>query len=149
MLISILNDYYKNIIEIEKNKYLVNENIYLYFQTQNIVLEWYSSSKNDLIADSIALLIFQIENHPNNQTFSHYSSKENFCNYKIKNFVNFLKTKYESVEMERSDLIKVQDENFLCHIEVDNEKFKIKTKELNNDDFEEKLFNDISFFETL
>lgn len=151
MLLYILRDYYQDLIEIEKNKFCINESIYVYFQPNNIVLEWYSSSKNDLVADSIALLIYQIENHPNNQTFSHYTSKENICSYKLKNFLNFLKTKYEFVNLEKEDLIIVKDEGNQCLIDLVDEKFKVRNdvSNSNNNEFEEKIINDISFFETL
>jgi len=150
MLLFIIKDYYEQIIEIEKNKFCINDNIYVYFQPNNIVLEWYSSSKNDLVADSIALLIYQIENHPNNQTFSHYTSKENICSYKLKNFFNYLKTKYESVEREGEDFINIKDEGMICRIEVISEKFKIISDlNKNNNPFEEKINNDIKFFDTL
>lgn len=153
MLLFILKDYYEELIEIEKNKFCINDNIYVYFQPSNIVLEWYSSSKNDLVADSIALLIYQIENHPNNQTFSHYTSKENICSYKLKNFLNFLKTKYEYVNLEKEDLIIVKDEGFECFIDLVNEKFKVRVEYQNANEnasnFQDKITNDIDFFETL
>jgi len=151
VLLFILKDYYHELIEIEKNKFCLNDSIYLYFQPSNIVLEWYSSSKNDLVADSIALLIYQIENHPNNQTFSHYTSKENICSYKLKNFLNFLKTKYEYVNLENEYLIVVKDEDLLCKIDLVDEKFKVRhdRNNSNNLEFEEKIKNDVDFFETL
>ena len=149
MLLYILKDYYIDLVEIEKNKFSVNENIIIHFQPENIVFEWYSSAKNDLIADSIAFLVYQIENHPNTQTFSHYASKENICSFKIKNFVNFLKTKYESVELEKEDLLKIKDEGFLCYIELLSEKFKLKDLQGENDEFRNKIKDDIVFFESL
>jgi len=150
MLLYILKDYYEDIIEFEKFKFCINDNIYVYFQLNNIVLEWYSNSKNDLVADSIALLIYQVENHPNNQTFSHYSSKENICSYKLKSFISYLKTKYETVEMEKDDLIQVKDEGLLCYIELNAEKFKVRRNDaVKNAEFEEKLKDDISYFEIL
>lgn len=148
MLLFILKDYYKDIIEIEKNKYCIN-GIYVYFQPQNIVLEWYSSSKNDLVADSIALLIYQIQNHPNNQIFNHYSSKEDICSYKIKNFLNYMKSKYEIVEIEKENFVKVIDEGMHCLIELLPENFKISEFNTESSEFQDKLKNDLKFFETL
>jgi cleavage and polyadenylation specificity factor subunit 3 len=103
LLLNILNDYFNNkviqLFDEGNNKFMVDDKVKLYFNPNTIVLEWNTSSKNDVLADSVALLIYQVENFPNSDIFKHYISKESLCEYKKTNLLNFLRVKFDHVEI--------------------------------------------------
>ena len=141
LLLYVLSDYF-NFSHKEDNIFLI-DNIKVILNNENVVLDWYTNPTNDAIADSIALLVYQIQNFPNSDIFQHYSSKINFCNYKNKLLINFLKSKYNKVL--------VQDDKIEVHwkgnkAEIDSKNFEIYAE---NELMKENLEKNIEFFCTL
>ncbi len=75
---------------------------------KDIVLEWYSNGYSDFLANSIAMIITQLETAPNANIFYHYSNNDKLCDYKKERFINYLKSKYQQVEV-YSNNIKITD----------------------------------------
>ena len=141
-LILIFSDYFRN-LERRNNFLIIEETVHVYLNESNVVLEWFTSSKNDILANSIAMLVYQLQNYPNNEVFSHYMNKSSLCQYKIKNLINFLKSKFEYVEA-TGNTINVRHENKTCEINYESNSI-----ESENEEFKLKLFNELEFFSSL
>lgn len=143
VLFLILNDFFQNLTYLQQNLISIDSNILLYIKENEIVLEWYTSSQNDLLSDSIAMLIYQLENYPNSEIFSHYLNKDSLCKYKIKKLVNFLKTKYDLVESKNENVV-LTENGIPCEIDLDNNMFNCK-----DDNLLIRVKKDMDFFNTL
>lgn len=142
LLLYVLSDYFSNFIHKEDNIFLI-ENIKVIVNNENVVLEWYTNPTNDAIADSIALLIYQMQNYPNSDIFQHYSSKINFCNYKNKLLINFLKSKYGKV-IENEDKIIIQWNGSKAEINCGTLEIVAE-----NEEIQENLGKNLDFFFSL
>ena len=144
ILLNIFQDYFE-IKKLEQNVYQICSQIKLIInKDSDIVLEWYSNGYSDFLANSISMIITQLEKSPNINVFHHYSSNDLLCPYKKEKLINYLIPKYQKVTL-NSDSLDILDWT--------NEKAIIKFKdyEINseNEKLKEKLVKDIEFFKAL
>ena len=108
ILLKILKDYF-NLVTLSPNIFQINSQIKLIINKgQDIVLEWHSNGYSDFLANSIAMIITQLETAPNAEIFYHYSNNDKLCDYKKDRLINYLKSKYQQVEV-NSDNLKIID----------------------------------------
>ena len=143
ILLNLLKDYFK-IESISQNTYKICSQITLYLHKNNdTVLEWYSNGYSDFLANSIAMIITQLELAPDTNVFYHYSNNDSICSYKKDRLINYLKSKYSQVDI-ATDSLKVWD---------NGENAIIKFKELEiyseNENIRQKLHLDIELFKEL
>jgi len=139
-----LTDFFKNLSIVNENTFAIDDNITIKINDKSISLEWYASGVNDILADSIAMLIYQLENYPNSEIFSHYMNKESLCSYKKKRLLVYLKTKYQRVE-EKENKIFIEDDGAECVI-LD---FSSHNLICQNEDLEKKINSDLNYFDML
>ena len=107
-------------------------------------MEWYSNGYSDFLANSIAMIISQLETAPNTNIFYHYSNNDSLCSYKKERLINYFKSKYKIVEV-NSDNLKIIDWS-------DNSAtIELKSLEVicDIDNFKQKINNDIELFKEL
>ena len=143
ILLNLLKDYFK-VESISQNTYKICSQITLYLHKNNdTVLEWYSNGYSDFLANSIAMIITQLELAPDTNVFYHYSNNDSICSYKKDRLINYLKSKYSQVDI-GTDSLKVWD---------NGENAIIKFKELEiyseNEKIRQKLHLDIELFKEL
>ena len=144
ILLNIFNDYFQ-INKISSNVYEISSEIKLTINKEdNIVMEWYSNGYSDFLANSIAMIITQLQTAPNINVFHHYSNNDALCSYKKEKLINYFNTKYHKV-IPFAESLEITDWN--------NEKATIKFKdyEINceNQMLKEKLVKDIELFKEL
>ena len=144
ILLNIFRDYFQ-IIQIEPNVYEICSQIKLKINKESdIVLEWYSNGYSDFLANSISMIITQLEKAPNINVFHHYSNNDSLCPYKKERLVNYLSAKYNKVAI-NSDFLEIYDWS--------NEKSIVKFKEFEinceNQKLKEKLQKDLELFKEL
>lgn len=139
-----LTDFFKNLSSINENTFTIDDNIIIRINDKTISLEWYASGVNDILADSIAMLIYQLENYPNSEIFTHYMNKDNLCSYKKKRLMVYFKTKYQRVE-EKENNIFIENNGAECIIS------NLAEHEIicNNEELERKIKTDLDYFDTL
>jgi Cft2 family RNA processing exonuclease len=150
VLLLTLHDFFKGINIISPNIFNVDEKVKLSIFDNRVVLEWYSSGPNDILADSIAMLIYQLQNYPSSEIFSHYSNKEALCSYKLKTLVHYLRAKYDNVDFTENKLT-IQSNGKLC--EINNlqhiENLDISMINGNDEKLLDKVKYDLEYFKTL
>ena len=144
ILLNIFKDYFQ-IIQIEPNVYEICSQIKLKINKESdIVLEWYSNGYSDFLANSISMIITQLEKAPNINDFHHYSNNDVLCSYKKERLINYLSAKYNKVVI-NSDFLEIYDWS--------NEKAIVKFKEYEisceNQKLKEKLKKDLELFNEL
>ena len=144
ILLNIFNDYFQ-IVQIEPNVYEICSQIKLKInKDSDIVLEWYSNGYSDFLANSISMIITQLETAPNINVFHHYSNNDVLCPYKKERLINFLSTRYNRI---------IRNSEFLEIFDWQNEKAIVKFKEFEiicqNEKLKEKLKKDIELFKDL
>ena len=144
ILLNIFRDYYQ-IRQLSANVYEICSQIKLTInKDSDIVLEWYSNGYSDFLANSISMIINQLETAPNINVFHHYSNNDILCPYKKERLINYLNTKYHKVAR-NTDFLEVYDWN--------NEKAIVKYKdygiECENETLREKLEKDIELFKEM
>ena len=144
ILLNIFRDYFQ-IIQIEPNVYEICSQIKLKINKESdIVLEWYSNGYSDFLANSISMIITQLEKAPNINVFHHYSNNDSLCPYKKERLINYLSAKYNKVVI-NSDFLEIYDWS--------NEKAIVKFKEYEinceNQKLKEKLQKDLELFKEL
>ena len=144
ILLNIFRDYFQ-IVQIEPNVFEICSQIKLKInKDSDIVLEWYSNGYSDFLANSISMIITQLETAPNINVFHHYSNNDILCPYKKERLINYLSTKYNKI---------VRNSEFLEVFDWENEKAIIKFKEFeidcNNEKLKEKLKKEIELFKEL
>ncbi len=144
ILLNIFKDYFQ-IIQIEPNVYEICSQIKLKINKESdIVLEWYSNGYSDFLANSISMIITQLEKAPNINVFHHYSNNDVLCSYKKERLINYLSAKYNKVVI-NSDFLEIYDWS--------NEKAIVKFKEYEisceNQKLKEKLKKDLELFKEL
>ena len=144
ILLNIFKDYFQ-IVQISPNVYEISSEIKLTINKEsNIVMEWYSNGYSDFLANSLAMIITQLETAPNINVFHHYSNNDSLCPYKKEKLINYLNTKYHKV---------IPFAESLEILDWTNEKATIKFKnyEINceNQKLKEKLIKDIELFKEL
>jgi hypothetical protein len=144
ILINILKDYF-NLLQIDPNTFEICSQVKCYIhKDSDIVLEWYSNGYSDFLANSIAMIISQLETAPNTNIFYHYSNNDSLCSYKKERLINYFKSKYKIVEV-NSDNLKIIDWS-------DNSAtIELKSLEVicDIDNFKQKINNDIELFKEL
>ena len=144
ILINILKDYF-NLLQIDPNTFEICSQVKCYIHKESdIVLEWYSNGYSDFLANSIAMIISQLETAPNTNIFYHYSNNDSLCSYKKERLINYFKSKYKIVEV-NSDNLKIIDWS-------DNSAtIELKSLEVicDIDNFKQKINNDIELFKEL
>ena len=144
ILLNILKDYF-TLESVSQNIYLICGQIKLYLHKDNdIVLEWDSNGYSDFLANSIAMIITQLETSPNENIFYHYSSYDSLCSYKKERLRNYLESKYPKIEY-YDDFLKINDWNEETAI-VEFKGYKINC---NNEKLRQKLNLDIEKFKQL
>ena len=144
ILLKILRDYF-DLELISQNKYKICSQIILYLHKDNdIVLEWYSNGYSDFLANSIAMIITQLETAPNANIFYHYSNNDSLCSYKKERLINYLNSKYPKVEI-NTEFLKIFDWNGEFGI------VKFKGFEINcqNENLKQNIIADIEQFKEL
>ena len=143
ILKNILTDYFK-LEFIDQNKCLICSQIILYLQKDYIILEWDSNGYSDFLANSIAMIITQLQMAPNENIFHHYSNDDSICSYKKERLITFLESKYPKIELS-SEYLKVYDWNKETGI------VEYKGLQINcgNEKLRQKLFSDIEQFKEL
>ena len=133
ILLNILKDYF-DLELISQNIFKICSQIKLYLHKDNdIVLEWYSNGYSDFLANSIAMIITQLETAPNANIFYHYSNNDSLCSYKKSRLINYLNSKYPKIEI-NSDFLKIIDWNgefgtvYFSGLEIDCKTEKLKQK---------------------
>lgn len=111
--LSAILSFYQNVKINDEGLVVINDKVYLYFLKKTIVLEWFSVPKVDLLADSIALLIYQIEQQPTSEIFSHYAD-ETSCSHRNELIVKFLSTKWPDTVVKEDKII--INENFVIDL---------------------------------
>ena len=108
ILLNILKDYFD--LELKtQNTWRICSQIQLdLHKDKDIVLEWYSNGYSDFLANSIAMIISQLETAPNANIFYHYSNNDSLCSYKKERLINYLNSKYPKIEV-NSDFLKIID----------------------------------------
>ena len=144
ILLNIFKDYFQ-IIQIEPNIYEICSQIKLKINKESdIVLEWYSNGYSDFLANSISMIITQLEKAPNINVFHHYSNNDVLCSYKKERLINYLSAKYNKV---------IINSDFLEIFDWSNEKAIVKFKEYEinceNQKLKEKLKKDLELFKEL
>ena len=144
ILLNIFKDYFQ-IIQIEPNVYEICSQIKLKINKESdIVLEWYSNGYSDFLANSISMIITQLEKAPNINVFHHYSNNDVLCSYKKERLINYLSAKYNKV---------IINSDFLEIFDWSNEKAIVKFKEYEinceNQKLKEKLKKDLELFKEL
>lgn len=144
ILLNIFKDYFQ-IIQIEPNVYEICSQIRLKINKESdIVLEWYSNGYSDFLANSISMIITQLEKAPNINVFHHYSNNDVLCSYKKERLINYLSAKYNKV---------IINSDFLEIFDWSNEKAIVKFKEYEinceNQKLKEKLKKDLELFKEL
>ena len=108
ILLNILQDYF-NFESLGQNKYLICSQILIYLHKDNdIVLEWDSNGYSDFLANSIAMIITQLQMAPNENIFHHYSNDDSICSYKKQRLITYLESKYSKIDLS-SEYLKVYD----------------------------------------
>ena len=144
ILLNIFKDYFQ-IVQIEPNIYEICSQIKLRInKDSNIVLEWYSNGYSDFLANSISMIINQLETAPNINVFHHYSSNESLCPYKKERLVNYLSTKYKQVIINSESLDIIDWKNQKANV-----KFKNYEIICENEKLQEKLTKDLELFKEL
>ena len=144
ILLNIFKDYFQ-LNHISSNIYEISSEIKLTINKESdIVLEWNSNGYSDFLANSIAMIITQLETAPNINVFHHYSNNDSLCFYKKEKLKNYLNTKYHKV---------IINSEYLEVLDWTDEKATIKFKnyEINceNEKLKEKLMKDIELFKEL
>ena len=139
-----LTDFFKNLSIVNENTFAIDDNLIIRINEDMISLEWYASGVNDILADSIAMLVYQLENYPNSEIFSHYMNKDSLCSYKKKRLLVYLKTKYQGVE-EKENNIYIEN-NGEQGIILDFPQHSLICK---NEELEKKIKADLDYFDTL
>ena len=144
ILLNIFKDYFQ-LNHISSNIYEISSEIKLTINKESdIVLEWNSNGYSDFLANSIAMIITQLETAPNINVFHHYSNNDSLCFYKKEKLKNYLNTKYHKV---------IINSEYLEVLDWTDEKAAIKFKnyEINceNEKLKEKLMKDIELFKEL
>ena len=144
ILLNIFKDYFQ-IEQIAPNYFEICSRIKLKINKDNdIVLEWYSNGYSDFLANSISMIISQLETAPNINIFHHYSNNDSICSYKKERLINYLNTKYNKINV---------NTEFLEIFDWKNEKAIVKFKgyeiESGNEKLKEKLQKDIELFKEL
>lgn len=145
ILLSIIKDYFNSVVQVDKNIYEVSCQIKVYFNNENVVLEWYANGYNDFLSNSLAMIITQIEQFPNNHIFKHYINSKDICQFKKEKLITFLRSKYCKVEEnEEQKIIITNDDQQSCEV-------CYSTQAINCDDqkFGEKVMNDLEYFKEL
>ena len=144
ILINILKDYF-NLLQIDPNTFEICSQVKCYIhKDSDIVLEWYSNGYSDFLANSIAMIISQLETAPNTNIFYHYSNNDSLCSYKKERLINYFESKYKIVEVnldnlkitdwyDNSAIIDLKGLEVICDI----------------DNFKQKINNDIELFKEL
>ncbi len=145
-----LHDFFKGINIISPNIFNIDQKVKLSIFESRVVLEWYSSGPNDILADSIAMLIYQLQNYPSCEIFSHYSNKDALCSYKLKTLIHYLRAKYDDVDLIDNKLA-IHFNGKLCEItelhHIDNLDSSMIIGE--DEKLLTKLKEDIEYFKTL
>ena len=145
ILFTILKDYFNTFNQITDNKYKICSEVDLILNKgEYIVLEWYSNGYSDFLANSIAMIITQLETCPNNNVFYHYSNNDTLCSFKKQKLIDYLNSKYIDVEAQ-ADNIKL--------IDYSQKTAEINTKNLqvscNDNELKQKLILDLEQFKEL
>jgi cleavage and polyadenylation specificity factor subunit 3 len=139
-----LTDFFKSLSIVNENTFAIDDNLIIKINDDRISLEWYASAVNDILADSIAMLVYQLENYPNSEIFSHYMNKDSLCSYKKKRLLVYLKTKYHTVD-EKENKIYIVNNGAECVI-IDFPKHSLIC---HSEDLEKKIKADLDYFDTL
>ncbi len=144
ILLNILKDFF-NLLQIDSNTFEICSQVKCYIhKDSDIILEWYSNGYSDFLANSIAMIISQLETAPNSNIFYHYSNNDSLCSYKKERLINYFKSKYKIVEV-NSDNLKIIDwSDNSAVIELKGLKIICDT-----DNFKQKVNNDIKLFKEL
>ena len=144
ILIKILKDYFKLEL-ISPDTYNICSQIKLYLhKDSDIVLEWESSGYSDFLANSIAMIITQLQIAPNENIFYHYSNDDSICSYKRERLIDFLNSKYPKIDI-NPEFLKIYDWNEETGI-VDFKGLKINCQA---EKLRQKLHSDIELFKEL
>ena len=145
ILFTVLKDYFYPFTQITENKFNICSEINLIINNgESITLEWYSNGYSDFLANSIAMIITQLETCPNNNVFYHYSNNSTLCSFKKQKLIDFLNSKYSEVEVQ-TDNIKLTD----CSqktAEINTNNFEISC---NDNELKQKLIIDLKQFKDL
>jgi Cft2 family RNA processing exonuclease len=142
-LILLLTDYFSDMVRKDSNTLTIGEDIIIRLQDNQVVLEWFTSPRNDVLADSIAMLVYQLQNHPRNELIDHYLNNQALCEYKVKNLVKFLRAKFRDVAM-ADGVITIQDGEKVGKIDYSHMNW-----EANNEEFQKRLTAEMEFFNSL
>jgi cleavage and polyadenylation specificity factor subunit 3 len=144
VLMMTLRDYFKNLLQVEDKVYSIEDKIKITIHESHFLLEWYSSGVNDLLADSIAMLVYQLENYPTSEIFAHYTNSDNLCSYKMKRLTDYLKTRYDFVGNQENKLILKYNEKNCIVYDVEKIEFDCQDEELSK-----RVKNDLEYFKII
>lgn len=142
MLLFVLSDYFSGFKHKEENIFEI-ENIKILLLAESVVLEWFMNPSNDAMADSIAMLIYQIQHFPNSDIFQHYQNQQTFCNYKNRLLLNYLRSKYGNIE-EQGERILINWNG--AQAELNTETFQVLA---GNKEIRDSLEKNLQFFFSL
>ena len=144
ILLNFLNEYF-NCTKIDQNTFEICSQLKCYIhKDSDIVLEWYSDGFSDFLANSIAMIITQLETAPNANIFHHYSNEEILCSFKKEKLINYFNSKYKKVEV-NSDRIAIFDWSDNTAIIY----FKGLEVSCKDEKFKQKINNDIEQYKEL
>ena len=141
ILLNVLKDYF-NLKQIDQNTFEICSQVKCYMhKDSDIVLEWYSNGYSDFLANSIAMIITQLETAPNANIFLHYSNDESLCSFKKERLINYFNSKYKKVEL-NSDSITIYDWSDNSAV-INFKGFEVSCQ---NENFKQKIKSDIEQF---
>ena len=149
ILLKVITDYFQEVTPTESG-YKVCEKVDMKVFETYVVLEWYSDGFNDLIANSLAMTITQLESNPSGEMYKHYENRNEICSLKKNKLINYLKCKYSKVEESNNEncinsIFVYDDNNTLCEI-ADPTSKRIIT---DNEELKQKVIKDLEFFDSL
>jgi cleavage and polyadenylation specificity factor subunit 3 len=143
-LILLLTDYFREISRRDSKTLAISTDIIIHLQDNQVVLEWFTSPSNDILADSIAMFVYQLQNHPRNELLNHYLDKNSLCQFKLQNLLKYLRVKFSHVEIDDENLITVRSGEQIAKID-----YQHRNLESNSEEFKMKIATEMEYFNNL